>query len=463
MATATNKAKTSNVRTARAAIKLPPGPRSSAPGGQIIAMTRDPLKFLMKTSAEYGPIAHFMLGPQHTVLINDPEHIEGVLVAHDWNFLKGRGLKRARRVLGRGLLTSEGNFHRRQRRLAQPAFHKQRIAGYAAVMGAYSARARDRWENGETLDIAQEMMRLTLGIVAKTLFDADVESEAVEIGQALTDILKMFETFSSPLTDILDKLPTAANRRISRARERLDETIYRIIEERRESGQDRGDLLSMLLMAQDEEGSGGMSDEQLRDELMTLFLAGHETTANALAWTWYLLSQNPEAESRLHAELDRVLEGRPPTIEEVSKLEYTERVLTESMRCYPPVWVMGRRALGSYRVGEYTIPAGSIVLLSQYLMHHNEKYYPDPFKFDPERWTPEERAARPKYSYFPFGGGPRLCIGEQFAWMEGILIIATLAQRWKIRAASSHPVPLQPLITLRPKNGIRMTLERRGV
>ncbi|HEY6330374.1 MAG TPA: cytochrome P450, partial [Blastocatellia bacterium] len=291
--------------------------------------------------------------------------------------------------------------------------------------------------------------------------DADVESQAVEIGQALTEILKMFETFSSPLTDILDKLPTPANRRVARARERLDETIYQIIDERRSSSEDRGDLLSMMLMAQDEEGGGGMSDDQLRDELMTLFLAGHETTANALAWTWYLLSQNPEAEAKLHQELDTVLGDRLPTMDDVRRLEYTERVMTESMRCYPPVWVMGRRSIGSYKVGEYTIPAGSIVLVSQYVMHHNEEYYPEPFKFDPDRWTAENRASRPKYSYFPFGGGPRLCIGEQFAWAEGILIIATLAQRWKMGYESKGPVELQPLITLRPKGGVKMKLERR--
>jgi len=460
MVSAADKARMAREASVRG-VNLPPGPKSSTPGGQLVAMTRDPLKFLMKTAAEYGQIAHFMLGPQHTVLVNDPEHIEAILVAHDWNFVKGRGLKRARRILGRGLLTSEGNFHRRQRRLAQPAFHKQRIAGYAAIMTEYSARTRDRWREGQTIDIAQEMMRLTLGVVAKALFDADVEAEAAEIGQALTDVLEMFETFSSPLTDVLDKLPTPGNRRIARARQRLDDTIYRIIEARRESGQDHGDLLSMLLMAQDEEGSGGMSDDQLRDELMTLFLAGHETTANALAWTWYLLSQNPEAEATLHSELDRVLGGRIPSVDDVAGLEYTERVFTESMRCYPPVWVMGRRAVGSYKVGEYTIPAGSIVLLSQYVMHHNEQYYPEPFKFDPDRWTADARAKRPKYSYFPFGGGPRLCIGEQFAWMEGILIIATLAQRWKLRTVSSQPPQLQPLITLRPRNGIRMTAESR--
>jgi cytochrome P450 len=442
------------------AIKLPPGPKSSAPGGQLVAMTRDPLRFLMKVAHDYGEIAHFKLGPQDTVLVNNPEYIGDILVAHDWNFLKGRGLKRARRVLGRGLLTSEGNFHRRQRRLAQPAFHKQRIAGYAETMVQYTSRARDRWRDGETLDVAQEMMRLTLAIVAKTLFDADVEAEAAEIGQALTEVLKMFETFSSPLTDILDKLPTPANRRIQRARERLDQTIYRIIEERRASGEDRGDLLSMLLLAQDEEGSGGMSDEQLRDEVMTLFLAGHETTANALAWTWYLISQHPEVEARLNAELQSVLAGRLPTVDDVHRLHYTEMVLTEAMRCYPPVWVMGRRSLGSYKVGDYTIPAGSIVLLSQYVMHHNERYYPEPFKFDPERWTPEARSDRPKHAYFPFGSGPRLCIGEQFAWMEGILIIATIAQRWKMRLVSGHPIQMQPLITLRPRHGIKMKIER---
>ncbi|HYP29666.1 MAG TPA: cytochrome P450 [Blastocatellia bacterium] len=447
---------------ARSKGKLPPGPKTSAPGGQLVSMSRDPLGFLMKLAKDYGEVAHFKLGPQDTVLLNDPEYISNVLVAHDWNFLKGRGLQRAKRVLGRGLLTSEGNFHRRQRRLSQPAFHKQRIANYAAVMVDYAERARSRWAEGEPVDMAEEMMRLTLAIVAKTLFGADVEEEAAEIGEALTEVLKMFETFSSPLTEILDKLPTPSNKRVRLARERLDETIYRIIEERRESPEDQGDLLSMLLLAQDAEGDGGgMSDEQLRDEVMTLFLAGHETTANALAWTWYLLSQNPEAEARLHSEIDSVLGGRLPSVGDVPDLKYTEMVLTESMRCYPPVWVMGRRALSSYKVGEYTIPAGAIVLLSQYVMHHNERYYEDPFRFDPERWTEEAKASRPKHSYFPFGSGPRLCIGEQFAWMEGILIIATLAQEWRMRLVPGHPVKMQPLITLRPRHGMKMTMERR--
>ncbi len=462
MGTGTKKSTGKSKSVASAKNNLPPGPKTSTPGGQIVAMTRDPLRFLMKVARDYGEIAHFNLGPQHTVLLNHPDYIQNVLVAHDWNFLKGRGLQRAKKVLGRGLLTSEGNFHRRQRRLSQPAFHKQRIAMYAETMSEYAARTRDRWQEGEKLDVASEMMRLTLAIVAKTLFDADVENEAAEIGQALTEVLEMFETFTSPLTEILDRLPLPGNRRVQRARARLDETIYRIIEERRARGEDRGDLLSMLLLAQDAEGDGGgMSDEQLRDEAMTLFLAGHETTANALTWTWYLLSENRDVETRLHDEIDRVLAGRLPTVDDVPRLPYTEMVLTEAMRCYPPVWVMSRRALSTYRVGDYSIPAGSIVLLSQYVMHHNERYYPDPFKFDPERWRPEARAERPKHAYFPFGSGPRLCIGEQFAWMEGILIIATFAQRWKMRLVPNHPVKMQPLITLRPRYGMRMTIEQR--
>lgn len=258
--------------------KLAPGPKRKALGDQLVPMSRDPIEFLLKIAREHPDIATFKLGPQRTFLLSKPEYIEDVLVANDWNYVKGRGLQRAKKVLGKGLLTSEGNFHRRQRRLSQPAFHKQRIAAYGAVMAEYAGRARDGWKEGETRDIAQEMMQLTLAIVAKTLFDADVQGEAQQIGKALTEVLELFATFSSPLTAFTDKLPTARNRRVKRGKQRLDETIYRIIAEHRAAGEDRGDLLSMLLLAQDaEEGSGGMSDEQLRDEVMTLFLAGHET------------------------------------------------------------------------------------------------------------------------------------------------------------------------------------------
>src|SRR5581483_9141136 len=442
--------------------KLAPGPKSGTPGDQLVAMSRDPLKFLLKVAHDYPGVATFKLGPQRTFLLSHPDYVEDVLVANDWNFIKGRGLQRAKKGLGKGLLTSEGNFHRRQRRLAQPAFHKQRIAAYAGVMADYTARTRDRWQAGETRNIAEEMMQLTLAIVAKTLFDADVQAEAKEIGQALTEVLEMFSTFTSPLTEILDKLPTPKNIRARKGKERLDATIFRIIEERRASSEDRGDLLSMLMMAQDaEEGSGGMSDQQLRDEVMTLFLAGHETTANALTWTWYLLSQHPDIERKFHAELDAVLQGRLATVEDVPNLSYTEKVFTEAMRLYPPVWVMGRRSVSACKIGGYHVPAGSIILLSQYVIHHDERYYPDPEKFDPERWTPEARKSRPRYSYFPFGGGPRLCIGEPFAWMEGILLLAAIGQKWKLRLTPDQQVKPQPLITLRPRYGMKMELERR--
>jgi cytochrome P450 len=442
--------------------RRPHGPRSKKPGDQLVPMSRDPLGYMVKIAAEYPDMAYFRLGNQRTFLMTNPEYIHDVLVANDWNFLKGRGLKRAKKILGNGLLTAEGNFHRRQRRLSQPAFHKQRIAAYAATMSEFAARTRDNWKAGEKRDIAQDMMHLTLAIVAKTLFDADVDNEAREIGQALGEVLEIFSTFSSPLTEITDKLPLPKNIRAQKGKERLDETIYRIIAEHRKTNEDRGDLLSMLLMAQDEEeGSGGMSDDQLRDEVMTLFLAGHETTANALTWTWYLLSQNPDVESKLHAEIDTVLGGRLPTFEDVPNLKYTEMIMTEAMRLYPPVWVMGRRSISGIKIGGYYIPPKSIILLSQYAIHHDKRFYPEPEKFNPERWTSEQAKSLPKMAYFPFGGGPRLCIGEQFAWMEGILLIATIAQKWKLRLVPGHKVELQPLITLRPKHGMKMTLEPR--
>jgi cytochrome P450 len=376
--------------------------------------------------------------------------------------MKSEGLQRAKRLLGEGLLTSEGEFHLRQRRLAQPAFHRQRIAGYAATMVEYADRACDQWRAGETRDVAREMMRLTLAIAGKTLFDANVEGEADEIGKALTTTFDLFNTLTLPFRQLLERLPLPASKRFLKARERLDATIYRIINERRASGEDRGDLLSMLIAARDEEGDGsGMTDEQLRDEAMTIFLAGHETTANALTWTWYLLSQHPEIEARFHAEVDEVLKGALPTAEDFPRLRYTEMVFAEVMRLYPPAWVIGRRALSDHQIEGYRIPARSILLISPFVTHHDARFYPDPFRFDPERWTPEARESRQKFSYFPFGGGPRLCIGESFAWMEGALVLATIAQRFRMRLAPGHPVEMRPLVTLRPKHGMRMILESR--
>jgi cytochrome P450 len=423
----------------------------------------DRLGFLHEM-ASYGDLSHMEAGGMHFYLINHPELIQDVLVTHDRAFVKSRALQLARRLLGEGLLTSEGELHLRQRRLVQPAFHRQRMAAYGQVMADYAVQTAGRWQilgNGAAVDMSHEMMRLTLGIVGKTLFDADVEGEAAEIGQALTEALHAVNRLLLPGGEMVERLPLPANQRADEARRRLDATIYRIVRERRASGEDHGDLLSMLLQAQDEEG-GGMSDEQVRDEAMTLFLAGHETTANALTWTWYLLSQNPAEERQLHAELDRVLGGRVPTVDDIPHLSYTRMVLSESMRLYPPAYVVGRQAVEPYEVRDYVIQPGSTVFVSQYVMHRDPRYWFDFERFDPNRWTPEAAARRPKFCYFPFSAGPRVCIGEGFAWTEGILVLATLAQRWQARLVLGHPIALDPLITLRPKHGMRMMLYRRG-
>jgi cytochrome P450 len=437
--------------------------RTGSPLFDLLAFRRDPLKFLTRLAREHGDIVPFRMGPQHALLLNYPDLIKDALVTRADCFHKGRALQRSKRLLGEGLLTSEGEHHRRQRRLAQPAFHRKRIESYGAVMVDYAARDSERWRDGETLDVSHEMMRLTLAIVGKTLFDADVESDTDEIGNALTELLELFQMLLLPYSEYLERLPLPANRRFTRSRAKLDAVIYRIIEERRASGADRGDLLSMLLLAQDEEGaSGGMTDEQLRDEALTIFLAGHETTANALAWTWYLLAQNPDAEAKLHAELDAVLAGgRLPTVEDLPQLPYTEMILAESMRLYPPAWVIGRLTVKDYAVGDYVAAQGTLVLISQYVMHRDPRFFPDPLRFDPERFTTEAKEARPQYAYFPFGGGARRCIGEGFAWMEGTLIIAAIARRWRMRLVPEHTVVTHPRMTLRAKHGIRMTLEDR--
>ena len=440
----------------------PPGPHPRFPVISFFAYRRSMTEFLERVAREHGDIVYFKMGPQDVYFLNHPDYIKDVLVTRQQSFIKGRALQRSKRLLGEGLLTSEPPFHTRQRRLAQPAFHRSRVASYADLMTEYAARTGARWRDGEQLDMAEEMMRLTLAIVGKTLFDADVEEEAQEIGEALKVIFGLFDAMLLPFSELLEKLPLPQNRRFERAKRRLDETIYRIINERRKSGSDHGDLLSMLLLAQDEEGTGGMTDEQVRDEVMTIFLAGHETTANALTWTWYLLSQHEEAEARLHAEIDEVLGERDrPSFEDVERLRYTEMVLAESMRLYPPAWALGRLAAKEIEIDGYRIAPGSLILMSQYVMHRDTRFFPDPTRFDPERWTAEARKSRPEFAYFPFGAGARRCIGESFAWMEGILLIATLAHRWRMRHVPGHTVELQPLITLRPKHGMLMTVKSR--
>lgn len=443
--------------------RLPPGPRQRFPGQHALALARDRLGFFQRLAAGHGDVSAFTVAGRPVVLLAHPDLVRDLLVTHQRHFVKGRGLEQARRLLGDGLLTSEGEHHRRQRRLAQPAFHRERIAGYAATIAAFAERHAARWRPGATVDAADEMTRLTLAIAAKTLFDADVEAEAREIGEAITVAVRAFGLSMLPYGERLERLPFSPLRRFEAARARLDATIYRIIAERRRAPGDRGDLLSMLLTGVDAEGDGGgMTDVQLRDEMMTLFLAGHETTANWLAWTWHLLSHHPEVERRLHAEVDAVLAGRLPAADDVPRLAYARRVLAESLRLYPPAWIIGRRSVAPYRVRDWEIPAGTQLFASQYLMHRDPRWWPAPERFDPDRWAPDAPAAdRPKFAYFPFGAGPRVCIGEQFAWTEATLVLATIARHWRLRAAPGQRIALQPSITLRPRYGVKVVLAPR--
>jgi cytochrome P450 len=445
-----------------AATRRPPGPKRPLLGA-LISPGRDPLKLFTGFARDYGDIVHFTMSGEKIFFINHPQYVRDVLITHQKNFTKSRGLERAKKLLGEGLLTSEGAAHLRQRRLLQPAFHRDRIAAYAEVMVAHGDRLRRHWQDGATCDVAKEMMRVTLSIVGKTLFDSDVESKADEVGIAVSEVLETFWYTLLPLQGLINLLPLPVLKRSRRARARLDALIYALIAERRATGRDHGDLLSMLLTAQDHEGgTGGLSDLQIRDEALTLMLAGHETTANALTWTWYLLSQHPEIEARLHEEIDRVLEGRLPAFADLPRLSYVERVVTESMRLYPPAWMIGRRAIDDYPLGDYLVPRRGMIIMSPYVMHRDARFFAEPERFNPDRWTPEMKAALPKFAYFPFGGGTRQCIGEQFAMMELVLLVATIAQQWQLRLVPNHPVVPQPLITLRARHGMKMTLHRRG-
>jgi cytochrome P450 len=441
----------------------PPGPSRSPLSILVYRPGRDPLGFFTDLARRYGDLVHVRLGPEHAFLVSDPLYIRDILVTNQRNFRKGRALERSKRLLGEGLLTSEGPAHLARRRVLQPAFHREAVAAYGLVMTEYADRARKRWHDGETIDVAQEMMRLTLGIVGKTLFGADVEEQAPEVGAALTAVMESFWTMMLPFADLLEHLPVPSLRKSRAARARLDTIIYGMIAERRTAPSDRGDLLSMLLLASDEENAGRrMTDQQVRDEAMTIFLAGHETTANALAWTWYLLSGAPDQEARLHEEVDRVLGGRLPTVADLPRLTVVEQIVTEAMRLYPPAWMIGRRAIDEQPLGGYVLPARALVLLSPYITQRDPRHFPEPARFLPERWTPEFKAALPPFAYFPFGGGSRRCIGESFAWMELVLVVSTIAQQWRFSRVPGHQVTPQPVMTLRMKHGLKATACRRS-
>ena len=443
-------------------MKLPPGPKGLPIVGNMFEPRGDAIRYFTKCIREYGDIVFLRFLGVPMCLVNRPDCIESVLVTQHNNFEKSKDYRALRRVLGNGLLTSEGVFWRRQRKLVQPAFHQGRIAAYAEVMVAYTERMVASWKHGQGLDVHEAMMRLTLDIVAKTLFDTDVSREAEDVGAALQVLMSKFFRQAGFALLLPSFIPIPTTRRLQRAVGQLDKVIYEIIRRRRTSGQTSGDLLSVLLRAQDDEGLG-MTDRQLHDEIMTLFLAGHETTANALSWTWLLLGQNPGVEEKLVEELRRVLSGRSPTAADLPRLTYTEMILREAMRLYPPVWVIGRRGLAPFRMGEYELPAETNVLMSQIITHRDARYFPDPDRFDPDRWKADDPrfVSLPRFAYFPFGGGPRVCIGAGFAMMEAVLLLATIAQRFTLTLVPGQTIEKLPSVTLRPKSGIRVILHRR--
>ena len=441
--------------------KLPPGPKTKIPLGHLFSFRRDSIGFLKKIASEYGDIVHFKIGPIRIVLLNHPDFIKEVLTTQHRNFVKGRPLEMAKELLGEGLLTSEGDFHKRQSRLIQPAFHRSMIESYVPALTKCVSNLVNGWKENMKVDIKEEMTNMSIAIAGKTLFGSDTEKEAEEINRALDTATSLFGRIPLPFSEFLLKLPLPGTLRFKKAKERLDKTIYRMIDERRRSKVEKGDLLSLLLRSQDEAGDGGMSDQQVRDEAMTLFLTAFDTTSTALTWTWYLLSQNPEAEAELHEELDRVLNGRLPTVQDIAQLKFTRMVLGESMRIYPPSYVIPRQALENFQIDKYIIPRDSIILLSPYLIHHDPRFHPDPEIFNPHAWEEHSRSLNSKYEYFPFSRGPRSCIGEPFAWMQGILVLATIAQSWRMKLVPEHRVELLPLINLRPKYGMMMTLHQR--
>jgi len=430
--------------------------------GNFLAFRRDPLHFLCSMRRAYGDVVEVALGPMKVTLLSHPDMVEDVLVTRSKLWMKDRFLRtNLRPALGDGLLSSEGDFWRKQRRLAQPAFHRDRIEAYARIMSDRALGLARTWRDGEARDVHKDMLRLTLDIVAQTLFGAEVGDHADDVGEALEAVLAMVSDPLTLLMPVLERFPTPTRKRFVRGVKRLDAIIYGFIEARRKAGAERSDdLLSMLLHAQDEDGSR-MTDKQLRDECLTIFLAGHETTAINLVWTWLLLSRHPEEKAKLVRELDTVLGDRPATFSDVSSLRYTGHVITESLRLYPPAWSMGREACEDVDVGGYRIPRGRQIWFCPWAIQRDPRWFDSPDTFQPERWEGDLAKRLPRFAYFPFGGGPRLCIGQAFAQLEAVLVLATLARSFDVEVL---PVPAAvpvPSVTLRPRHGLRARLTRR--
>jgi cytochrome P450 len=425
----------------------------------------EPIPLFEHLHNTFGPIAHYRFMGTTIVFVNDPDYINEILVTQVGSFVRERTLKRMKILLGEGLITSDDPIHQQQRRIVAPAFHRQRIAGYADQIVSSAASIADSWTAGQKIDIADQMMQLSLHIVARTLFDSEVTADVLAVRDEVNTIMSLYNFLVAfPRLESVLHWPIPGVIKFRRSRAKLDAVIATMIASRRTLTrtqlEQRGDLLSMLMAARDEDASGkGMTDTQVRDELLTIFLAGYETVANALTWTWYLLSQNPEAAARMYAEVDTVLGTTTATVDSFPRLKYTEQVFAESMRLYPPAWAMGRQSTVPIELGPYRFPPDTHFFFSQYIMHRSPEYWPDPLAFRPDRHTPEARSNRPRFVYFPFGGGRRQCIGEGFAWMEGVLSLATIAQRWRLHFLPDYPAIPQAKITLRPKHPMMMRPE----
>ena len=415
-------------------------------------------EYLRAISAEHGPIVKFSNPVVSYFFIDDARYVEELFVTKSASFMKGRGTQRLKALLGDGLLTAVQPEHLKHRRLVQPAFHRSRIDAFGDVIVGYTRDRVESWAPGSTIDVHHETMQLALEIVARTLFGSDLSHEKQTISDALDDALEVFPLMLMPFSELIENLPLPPILRFKRARAQLDRVVYDMMREHRADGEDRGDLLSMLMESREEDGTR-FTDVQVHDEALTILLAGHETTANALAWTFYLLQRNPEIEEKLYAHVVAVLGDRDPAVEDFPKLEYVRAVVSEAMRIYPPAWLTGRRALEDTTIGDYAVRKGEIVLVSQYVTHRNPRYWDDAERFDPDRWLagpPKE-----KFAYFPFGGGNRLCIGERFAWLELILAVSTMVRRVRFERIDALDVDPEPLVTMRPKSPVYAKVTRR--
>ncbi len=437
---------------------LPPGPRGLPIVGSGLQFQHNPLTFVRELQRTYGRMATIHIGKTQLVLFFRPEHVRYFLTENPRNFVKPNlgGGRNLRFFLGDGLLTTEGDFHRQQRRLVQPAFHKHHVESYADVMVQLTQEMLADWQPGTELNIAQAMQQLTLRIIVKTLFNVDSAAQAAQLGHAFNEVINNGPTRFGVQRLRIDLPFTAYGRRMAGIRT-LDGFVYDLIAQRRKDGRDTGDILSMLLHVQDEGNT--MTDKQVHDQVLTFVAAGHETAQNTLSWTFYLLSQDHAIREKLIAELHTVLAGRAPTVEDLPNLPYLEWVINKSWRVYPPAWTQGRRAIDAFDLDGYHFPAGTAAIFSQWVIHNLPDIWGDPEVFRPERWDPANGQKLPQFAYFPFGGGPRICIGMPFAQLETKLLLATILQSYTPELVPGFPVVLQPRVTLRPKYGMRMRLE----